>query len=389
MMLRQFSVLLIAAAAMGLAVGSGCNRAGAAGGFTMPPPVVTTAPVTIQDVPAYLDEIGKTTATEIINVIPQVSGKIVGRDFEDGTDLHAGQTLFAIDPRPYQAALDQAQALLEQNQAQLANAKTNFTRVASELPSKAVSQQDYDNAKSAVDVADANVKAAQAAIETASLNLEYCTIKSPIDGRAGQRLVDAGNVVNANITNLLSIQKLVPIYVDFTVAENELDRVRENLAKGPLEVLVELPDNPGRNIEGEVTFLDNSVQDGTGTIRLRATVPNANRQLWPGQFVNVRLILTTIRGAKLVPSEAIQIGQQGPFVFIVGDNGTVDQRIVTPGQRQGDMIVVEKGLAGDETVVRSGQMMLNPGVPVIVQKSGAPAATGSPVTGAPITGMGT
>jgi multidrug efflux pump subunit AcrA (membrane-fusion protein) len=139
MMLRRISVLLIAAAAMGLAVESGCNRASAGGGFTMPPPVVTTAPVVTQDVPAYLDEIGKTTATEVVNIVPQVSGKIVGRDFEDGTDLHTGQELFAIDPRPYQAALDQAQALLEQNQAQLVNAKANFTRIASELPSKAVS----------------------------------------------------------------------------------------------------------------------------------------------------------------------------------------------------------------------------------------------------------
>jgi len=264
---------------------------------------------------------------------------------------------------------------LEQNQAQLANAKTNFTRVASELPSRAVSQQDYDNAKSAVDVADANVKAAQAAIETASLNLEYCTLKSPIDGRAGQRLVDVGNIVTADTTSLLSVQKISPIYVDFTVPENELDGVRRNLAQGPLKVLVATPGNPAGNIDGLVTFLDNSVQDGTGTIKLRAIVPNQGRELWPGQFVNVRLILTTIRDAKLVPSEAIQIGQQGPFVFIVADNSTVEQRSVTPGQRQGDMIVVEKGLAGDETVVRSGQMMLNPGVPVIVQKPTTGAGT--------------
>ena len=347
------------------------------GGFKMPPPAVTTAPVATADVPVYLDEIGRTTATEIVNIVPQVSGKIVGRDFEDGADLHAGQKLLAIDPRPYQAALDQAQAMLEQSQAQLANARTNFARVASELPSKAVSQQDYDNAKSAQDVADANVKAAQAAIETANLNLEYCTIKSPIDGRAGERLVDVGNVVNANLTSLLSIQKLAPIYVEFTVAENELDRVRENLAKGPLKVLVKSPSNPGDEIEGDVTFLDNSVQDGTGTIKLRATVANKSRQLWPGQFVNVRLILTTIRGAKLIPSEAIQIGQQGPFVFIVGNDGTVQQRDVTPGQRQGEMTVIEKGLAGDEEVVRSGQMQLNPGMPVIVQPVAAPATMGA------------
>jgi len=376
-MLRRISVLLIAAAAMGLAVESGCNRASAGGGFTMPPPVVTTAPVVTQDVPAYLDEIGKTTATEVVNIVPQVSGKIVGRDFEDGTDLHTGQELFAIDPRPYQAALDQAQALLEQNQAQLVNAKANFTRIASELPSKAVSQQDYDNGKSAVDVADANVKAAQAAIETASLNLEYCTIKSPIDGRAGQRLVDAGNIVNANSTSLLSIQKLVPIYVDFTVAENDLGQVRENLAKGPLKVLVESPDDPGRNIEGEVTFLDNSVQDGTGTIRLRATVPNKNRQLWPGQFVHVRLVLYTMRDAKLIPANAVQVGQAGSYVFVIHADNTAEQRNVTTGQRQGDEIVALDGLKEGETIVHTGQLMVISGGPVTVLASAPQAAQGA------------
>jgi len=343
----------------------------------MPPPAVTTAPVVSQDVPAYLDEIGRTTATEVVNIVPQVSGKIIGKSFEDGADLHAGEKLFAIDPRPYQAALDQAQAMLEQNQAQLANAKTNFTRVASELPSKAVSQQDYDNAKSAEDVADANVKAAQAAIETASLNLEYCTIKSPIDGRAGQRLVDVGNVVNANSTSLLSIQKLAPIYVEFTVAENELDSVRENLAKGPLKVLVEPPDNQGRDIEGDVTFLDNSVQDGTGTIRLRATVPNNNRQLWPGQFVHVRLILYTMKDAKLIPANAVQLGQAGSYVFVIHSDNTAEQRNITAGQRQGEKVVVLDGLKEGETIVQSGQLMVIAGRPVIVLASTPPSAQGA------------
>ncbi len=265
----------------------------------------------------------------------------------------------------------------EQAQAQLENAKTNFDRVASELPSKAVSQQDYDNAKNTVDVGQANVKAAQAQIETAKWNLDNCSIVSPTDGRAGQRLVDVGNVVMANNTNLLSVQKIVPIYVDFTVPEDQLDSVRENLAKGPLKVIVSTPDLPDRQIEGSVNFLDNSVQDGTGTIRLRATVANSNRQLWPGQFVNVRLILTTLNHAMLIPNEAVQIGQQGPFVFIVGSDNKADQRDVTPGQRQGDMVVITKGLKGDESIVRTGQFMLNPGMQVIIVNAAAPSAPGA------------
>ncbi len=237
-MIRAISMLASTAAITCLAAMalSGCNRASGQGGFAMPAPVVTTAPVATADVPVYLEEIGKTTATEAVNIIPQDSGQIVRRYFEDGTDLKAGQKLFLIERRPFQAALDQAQAALQQARAQLSNAKTNFDRVASELPSKAVSQQDYDNAKNAVEVADANVKAAQAGIETAQWNLDNTLIVSPLDGRAGQRLVDAGNVVSADSTTLLSIQKITPIYVDFTVSENDLDRVRENLAKGPLKV---------------------------------------------------------------------------------------------------------------------------------------------------------
>jgi multidrug efflux system membrane fusion protein len=181
----------------------------------------------------------------------------------------------------------------------------------------------------------------------------------------------------ANVTSLLDIQKLVPIYVDFTVPENELDRVRANLAKGSLKVIVDSPNNPGQSIDGELTFLDNAVQDGTGTIKLRATVPNQDRQLWPGQFVRVRLILTTLKGAMLVPAEALQVGQQGPFVFAVGSNNTAEQINVVPGQRQGDLIVIEKGLSGDESIVRSGQMMLNPGVPVVVQKPATQPSTGT------------
>jgi membrane fusion protein, multidrug efflux system len=374
-------LLSAAAAAVCLALSaiSGCDRAGAQGGaFAMPPPVVTTAPVVSEDVPSYLDEIGKTTAFEMVNIVPQVTGQIVHRSFQDGAELKAGQNLFSIETRPFQAVLDQARAALEQSQAQLENAQSNFGRVSSELPSKAVSQQDYDNAKNAVDVANANVKAAQAQIEASRWNLDNCTINSPIDGRAGARLVDVGNVVNANTTSLLSIQKLTPIYIDFTVPENELDRVRLNLDKGPLKIVAHTPDNPGKDIDGEVAFLDNSVQDGTGTVKLRATVPNQDRVLWPGQFVNIRLILVMIKSAKLIPSEALQIGQQGPFVYIVGKDNIVAQQNVTPGQRQRDMLVIEKGLTGDETIVRSGQMMLNPGVAVTVQNPAAQAsATGA------------
>jgi multidrug efflux system membrane fusion protein len=372
----QFRSLAIPAISLGaalLALAAGCNRSTQAGAGQMPPPMVTTAPVSVADVPEYIDEIGHTSASESVNIVSQVSGKIIDISFHDGADLKSKQKLFQIDPRPFQAQVDAANAALQQTQAQLGNAQTDFNRVASLLPSKAVAQQDYDNAKNAVAVAQANVKVSEANIETAQLNLEYCAITAPIDGLAGQRLVDAGNVVTANTTTLLTIQKLTPIYVDFTVAENQLDRVRQNMAQGPLKVFLQAPTDAGKTVEGEVNFLDNTVQDGAGTIKLRATVANQERELWPGQFVHVHLILRVLKDAMMVPSEAVQVGQQGQFVYVVQTDpatkrSSAQQQIITTGQKQGDMVVVEKGLQPGQMVIRSGQLMpmLFPGIPVMI-----------------------
>jgi len=380
---RAIWIWLCGASCLALVAVCGCNRSGGQGGFVMPPPSVTAAPVSVMDVPVYLDEIGKTTATEVVTVRPQISGKLTQQLFTDGADLQPAQALFTIDPRPFQAALDFAQASLEQNRAQLADAQTNFNRVASLLASKAVAQQDYDDKKNLVAVAQANVKSAEASLEIAGLNLEYCSITSPIEGRAGQALVDTGNVVNANATDLLVIQKISPIYVDFTIPETELDRVRQDMAQGLLKVQTHTQDDPQPPAEGTVQFLDNAVQDGTGTIKLRATILNKDRRFWPGQFVQVRLILATIPKALLIPAEAVQVGQQGPYVFVIGPDGKAEQRDVSPGQRQGDKVVITKGVVAGETVVRSGQLMVIPGMPVTVlkpatQPAGAVAAGAAP-----------
>ncbi len=216
-------------------------------------------------------------------------------------------------------------------------------------------------------------------LETAKLNLNYCTIASPIDGRAGLRLVDPGNVVTANSSNLLVVQKITPIEVQFTVPELQLDRVRAEMAGGTLQVQVHTQDDDRPPAEGELEFLDNSVQDGTGTVYLRALLENKDRRFWPGQFVQVRLILATVHDALLIPAESVQVGQQGSFVFILNPDGTAAQRNITPGQRQGDDIVIEKGLAAGETVIRSGQLMVQPGLPVNVTNPAAtqPAAAGT------------
>ena len=359
----------------------GCNRASpqAADPQMPPPPLVTVTKATAQDVPVYLDEIGKSYAFESVTVTPQVGGRITERHFQDGADLIKGELLFVIDPRPYQAQLDSAKASLAQAKAALELAKVQFARDQELVGSKAISKQDYDTKKNTVDVDQAQVEAAEAALETAELNLEYCYIHSPIEGRAGARLVDVGNVVQANTTGLLLIQRLDPIYADFTVTERDLPEVQKEMSRGILKALVRLPADPeGRAHTGKVTFLDNTVQNGTGTVFLRATMSNPDHHFWPGQFVDVRLVLATEQNAVLIPNQATQISQKGPFVYVVKPDSTADLRPVTLGQRQGEDVVVTQGVAAGETVIVTGQLTVVPGGKVRVATGAAPGPAGAP-----------
>jgi multidrug efflux system membrane fusion protein len=231
---------------------------------------------------------------------------------------------------------------------------------------KAVSQTDFDAKKNAVDVGEAQVKHAAAEVDTARLNLEYCTIRSPIDGRAGQRQVDVGNVVNsmtmgANATPMLTIQRLDPMYVEFAVTENDLTRVQQSMAKAPVKAEVRLPDDMANPRVGDLTFLDNAVQETTGTVRMRATIANEDRRFWPNRFVKVRLVLSTVRGAVLVPAVAVQLSAKGQFVYVVKDDMTAELRLVTPGQRHSDLVAINEGVAAGERVVINGQIGVTPG----------------------------
>jgi multidrug efflux system membrane fusion protein len=341
-----------------------------------PPSPVIVAPVVTASVPVYLDEVGRTVAREMVSVQPEVSGRITEIRFTDGANLKKGDPLFTIDPRPFQAQLDSAEANLVQSKAALDFAKIQFARVQDLVESRAIARQDYDTRKNAVDVSTAQVKQNEAAVESARLNLEYTSIRSPIDGRAGRRLVDVGNVVTANSTTLLTIERLDPIYADFTVTENDLPAVQRNSRGGQLRVEVRLPDEPERPVVGRLTFLDNTVQASSGTVLLRATVPNADRHLWPGQFVKVRLVLAMLPKAVLVPATATQDSAKGPFVYVVKEDSTAELRPVKLGQRQGDLIVVEQGLEPGERVVITGQLGVMPGAKVRVDTppAAAPAA---------------
>jgi multidrug efflux system membrane fusion protein len=351
------------------------NNVQAAGPAGPPPPLVTVVQASAQDVPKYLDEIGKNGAYESVNVTPQVGGRIVERHFQDGENLRKGQLLFVIDPRPYKAQLDSAQATLAQTKAALELAKIQFSRDQEIINTRAISRQDYDTKKNAVDVGEAQVAAAEAAVETAKLNLEYCYIHSPIDGRAGARLVDVGNVVQANNGSLLSIQRLDPIYANFTITERDLPDVQKQMSHGELKALVRLPSEPESAAKvGKVEFLDNTVQNGSGTVNLRATLSNPDRHFWPGQFVDVKLVLATEKSAVLIPNQATQLSQQGTFVYVVKADDTAELRPVKLGQRQGDDVVVAQGLAPNERVVLAGQLLVRPGGKVRVATPGTPAS---------------
>ena len=317
------------------------------------PPVrpVLVAKVISKDAPIYLDEIGTCAAYETVQVQAQVSGKILARHFQDGAEVKKGDLLFTIDPAPYQAAFDEAKAQAALDQVTL---KRQW-----DLRSKGVNApQDYDTAV-------ANQEKSKAAAEAAQVNLDYCYIKSPINGRVGLRNVDIGNVVGPSSAPLVTIQGLDPIYTDFTVAETDLALVRKYLGGPNVKVQTWSPDAKIAPRTGDLYFIDNAVQPGAGTVKARAVTPNPDRALWPMEFVRVRFILDTIKGARLVPSQAVQISQSGPFVFVMKPDHTVDLRPVKPGQPQdGDLTVIESGVEPDETVVVTGQLALAPGTKV-------------------------
>jgi len=361
----------------------GCGKKNEAAVERPPAPVTVAAAIT-QNVPVYIDAVGKIVAREVVSIQPQVSGRITQIHFADGADVKVGQLLFTIDPRPYQAQLNQAEANLAQAEAALSLAKINFSRVENLSDPRAVSRQDYDTKKSAVDNADALVKQNRAAVENSRLNLEYCTIRSPINGRAGQRAVDVGNVVAANTGSLLVIQRLDPVYADFTVTENDLTAVQRNMAKRSLRVEVRLPDEDGDARQGQLTFLDNTVQEGTGTVKLRATLPNSDRRFWPGRFAKIRLVLDTRVDAVLVPADAPQLSAKGSFVYVVNNDSAAEQRMVKLGQRQGELVVVTDGVKADEKVVVKGQLGVTPGgkVHIAAQPAEKPPTTAADKAGA-------
>jgi len=382
--------LVQACAAACLLTGCSSQKAQLAG--PPPPAPVSVAVATQESVPVELRAVGTVEPSATVQVKSQIAGQLMSVHFAEGADIKEGDLLFEIDPRPYREALRQAEAALARDTAQMRQAEANVARdhaQAVSLDADAarntqlakegiMSQSQADQSRSAADALRESTRADQAAVENsraaiesdkaaidnAKLNLSYCEIRSPIAGRAGNLLVQPGNQVKVSDVALVVINKLTPIFVSFGIPQQHLPAIRANSARRKLPVQVSLQEDTSKSARGTLAVIDNAVDTATGTIHLKATFSNENRLLWPGQFVNVALMLDTQDNVTVVPSEAVQAGQRGQMVYVVKPDQSVEPRIVTVGALVGRKVVIEKGVAPGETVVTDGQLRLFPGARV-------------------------
>jgi multidrug efflux system membrane fusion protein len=357
----------------------GRDKARAAASATGQPAVpVTIAIAEARDVPVVIRGLGNVQAYKTVAIRSRVEGQIVKISFEEGQNVKVGDQLFQIDPRPFQAMLDQANANLKKDEAQLEGAQLDLERYGKLVPTGFQSKQSWDQQKATVDSLRASIDADKAQIDNAKLNLSYADIRSPIDGRTGQRLVDLGNMVQANQnTTLVTITQIKPIFVNFTVPQFANHNLRKNQAKQPLTVIAYSADDSYKLAEGELTLIDNQIEAQTGTLRLKATFANTDEQLWPGEFVNVRLELSMRKDAVTVPQRVVMQGANGAYAYVIKPDNTAERRVIEIESTQDGYTVISKGLTVGEKVVLDGQYRLSNGSPVrIDQPAPAPADSG-------------
>jgi multidrug efflux system membrane fusion protein len=339
----------------------------ARGGEAVP---VTVATAVQKNVPVQIQAVGNVEPYSTVSIKSQVTGVINEAHFKEGQDVKKGQLLFTIDPRPLEAALKQAEANLARDTAQLNNSREQVKRYAELVAKQYVSREQYDQIKTNADAAEAVVAADKASVDNAKVQLSYCYIYSPVNGRVGTLLVNEGNLVRSNdAAPLLVINQLVPIFVTFNVPEQYLADIKRRMAGGKLTVDARFPSDEVRPEQGVLAFVDNTVDRTTGTIKLKAEFRNPELRLWPGQFINVALTLSTQGNAVVVPSDAIQVGPDGQQVFVVKEDKRIEIRPVTVGQAQAGESIISKGLAPGEVVVREGQFLLGPGSRVEIKET--------------------
>jgi multidrug efflux system membrane fusion protein len=331
-----------------------------------------------EDVPVQIRAIARVEAFSTVSVKPQVAGQLTAVHFKEGQDVKTGDLLFSLDARPFQAALDQAEANLARDTAQAKYAAEDFARETDLLRQKVATQIEYEQSQANAAAAAATVQADQAAVEQARIDLEYCSIRSPIDGRTGAVLINPGNVVKANEAAVVVINQIRPIHVTFSVPEQNLAKIKKYQAEGPLAVEALIPQDDGPPEHGELSFIDNQVDSLTGMITLKATFQNESGRLWPGQFVNALLALHTLPGAVVVPTAAVQTSQSGQFVFVVKQDQTVDLRPIVAGLSLDHRTVIQQGVEAGETVVTDGQLRLVPGAKINIKRHAATTQEAAP-----------
>jgi membrane fusion protein, multidrug efflux system len=353
-----------------LALASGCKKEMAAPTPRQATPVVV-GKVTQKAMPVQITAIGNVEAYSTISIRAQVAGELLEVHFQEGDFVHKDQLLFTIDPRPYEAALAQSQAAVARDKAVAANSRVQAQRYLTLRGEGIVAASDAETYTSAAEAAEATVMADEAAVNTAQLNLEYCKIYSPIDGRTGAVMVKPGNLVKVADVPIVVINQVNPIFVNFTVPQQYLADIKKYMAAAPLRVEATGPSDSGSQEIGTLTFVDNAVDMTTGTIHMRATFANQSNRLWPGLFANTLMTLSQQTNATVVPAQALTAGQQGSFVYVVREDSTVVPRPVVSSRTIQGEAVIDKGLQPGETVVTDGQVRLVPGARVQIKNGNA------------------
>jgi len=345
--------------------------AGGRGGGQNPPVPVTAATAEQKTVPLDLQAIGTVIAASTVAVRAQITGELMEVGFKEGDEVQQGQVLFVLDKRPFEAALQQAEAQLQKDQAQMANAKAQAARYQDLAQRGIATREQVDQMTTQAAALEATVAADRANVQSARVQLDYATIEAPISGRTGLLQVHKGNLVRANDTTpIVTINRITPVYVTFAIPESMLPEFKRYMAAGTIKVEARAPNDTGRASLGKIDFIDIAVDATTGTIKVKGTFPNEDRRLTPGQFVNVSVTLTTDPNAIVVPTSAVQSGQQGTYVYVIKDDKTVELRPVTVARTRGDDSIISTGVSAGETVVTDGQLRLIPGSRVSIKDAG-------------------
>ena len=346
----------------------GCRKSpderGAGGGGRGAPVPVTAATANTKDVPVVIRAIGNVRASATVSVKPRVGGLIASVEFREGQDVKSGDVLFTIDPKPFEVALAQARAALAQLREQAANAQQQAERYSTLGTTGSVAKEQLDQIRSNARASSSAAEAAEAKVKETEIQLSYCTIKSPISGRTGRRMIDAGNVVTANVTELVVVNQVAPVDVVFAVPEPHLGEINRYRQERKLAVVATADGLQTEGADGELTFVDNTVKQASGTVDVKASFPNEDLSLWPGRFVDVGLTVTIQPDAIVVPAPAVQTGQKGQYVFVVKADKTVEMRSVEMSRTFNNEAVIAKGLAVGESVVVDGHIRLVPGAKV-------------------------